>query len=66
MKLDEVMKITGLTSVALYKFRKRAINRGFDPKVDSKILASYIQDASQSGQSGISIEKHNEVIAKVT
>ena len=42
MKLHEVMKITGLTSVALYKIRKRAINRGFNPKIDSKILASYV------------------------
>ena len=36
MKLHEVMKITGLTSVALNKIRKRAIDWGFDPKVDSK------------------------------
>ncbi len=45
MTLHEVMKITGLTSVALYKIRKRAIDWGFDPKIDSNILASYVQDA---------------------
>ena len=66
MKLHEVMKITGLTSKALYNIRKRAINRGFNPKVDAKILASYIQDAPRSGQPRISLEKHNDVIAKVT
>ena len=61
------MKIIGLTSfIALYKIRKRAIDQGFNPKIDSKILTSYIQDASQSGQPGIPLEKHDEVIAKVT
>lgn len=44
MKLYEVMKITSLTSKSLYNIRKKAINRGFDPKINAKILASYIQD----------------------
>lgn len=42
MKLYEVIKITGLTSIALYKIRKKAIDWGFNPKIDSKILASYV------------------------
>ena len=44
MKLHEVMKITGLTSKTLYNIRKKAIERGDDPKVNVKILASYVQD----------------------
>ena len=40
MKLHKVMKITDLTSVALYKIRKRAIDQGFNSKIDSRILAS--------------------------
>lgn len=42
MKLHEVMKITGLTSKTLYNIRKRAIDQRFNPKLDAKILASYI------------------------
>ncbi len=37
MKLHEVMKITGLTCKALYNIRKRAMDQGFNPKVDAKI-----------------------------
>ena len=66
IKLHEVMKITGLTSVALYKIKKRAIDRDFNPKIDSKILASYVKDTPQSGRPGIPLKKHNEVIAKAT
>ncbi len=44
IKLHEVLKTTGLTSKALYNIRKRAMDRGFNPKVDVKILASYLQD----------------------
>ena len=36
------MKITSLTSIVLYKIRKRAIDWGFNLKIDSKILASYV------------------------
>ena len=66
MKLHEVMKITGLTSKALYKIRQRAIDRGFNPTVNPKILAVYVQDSLRSGRPGISLEKYDNVIAKVT
>ncbi len=66
MKVHEVMKITGLTSKTLYNIRKKAIDRGYDPKVNTKILASYVQDEPRSGRPEISLEKHNNVIAKVT
>lgn len=65
MKLDKVMKITSITSLTLYKFKKRITNQKFDPEVDSKILASYVQNTSQFGRPGISIKKYNKVIAKV-
>ncbi len=42
MKLHKVMKITGLTSKILYNIRKKAIDRGYNPKVNAKILASYV------------------------
>ena len=42
IKLYEVMKITGLIFKALYNIRKRVINRGFNSKLDAKILASYV------------------------
>lgn len=41
MKL-QVIKITGLTSKTLYNIRKKAIDRGYDPKVNTKILARYV------------------------
>ncbi len=41
MNLYEVMKITGLTSKTLYNIRKKAIDCGYNPKVNTKILASY-------------------------
>ena len=60
------MKIIGLISVVLYKIRKRAIDWGFNPKIDSEILASYVQNTPRFDQPGISLEKHDEIIAKVT
>ncbi len=66
MKLHRVMRITGLTSKALYKIIQRAIDQGFNPAVNSKILAVYVQDAPRSGRPEISLEKYDNVIAKVT
>ncbi len=43
------MKITGLTSKTLYNIRKKTIHYGYNPKVNAKIIASYIQDKPQSG-----------------
>lgn len=60
------MKIISLTFVVLYKIRKRAIDQGFNSKIDFKILASYVQDILQFGQSEIFIKKYNEIIVKVT
>lgn len=59
------MKIISLTFIALYKIRKKAINQSFNFKIYSKILTSYIQNASQSGQHEIFLIKYNKVIAKV-
>ncbi len=50
----------------MYNIRKKAIDRRYNPKVNAKILASYVQDKPRSGRPGISLEKHNNVIAKVT
>lgn len=66
MKLHKVMKITGLTSKTLYNIKKKAIDCGYDPKVNAEILASYVQDEPQSGQPGILLEKYNNIIVKVT
>lgn len=57
IKLYKVIKIISPISKALYNIWKKAINQGFNLKVDIKILASYIK---------ILLEKHNSVIAKVT
>lgn len=66
MKLHKVMKITSLTSKILCNIRKKAINYGYNPKVNTKILASYVQNKSRSDRPKISLKKHNNVIAKVT
>ncbi len=50
----------------MYKIRQRAIDRGFNHTVNLKILAVYVQDAPRSGRPGISLEKQDNVIAKVT
>lgn len=42
MKLYKVMKITSLTFKFLYNIRKKTIDQKFNPKVNIKILASYI------------------------
>lgn len=46
----EITAITGIAKSSLYSLRRNAINRGYDPKVDRRILLRYVVDGPRSGR----------------
>ncbi|RFU29456.1 hypothetical protein B7463_g6902, partial [Scytalidium lignicola] len=46
----EITAITGIAKSSLYSLRRNAINRGYDPKVDRRILLKYVIDGPRSGR----------------
>ncbi|KAH8821830.1 hypothetical protein F5884DRAFT_769175 [Xylogone sp. PMI_703] len=46
----EITAITGIAKSSLYSLRRNAINRGYDPKVDRRILLKYVVDGPRSGR----------------
>jgi len=60
--IDIVHRIIGVEKASIYRFRRIAIERGYDPKKSSKILLSYLQDAPKSGRPTVYTQ---EVVEKV-
>ena len=58
--------MTGFSRSVLYDLKKKAIERRYDPKVSSMIYNVHIEDAQKSGRPGISLEKQQEIVTKVT
>ena len=65
-KVEEVTEFTGISRSQLYDIKKKAKERGFDPKISPVILAVYVQDAICSGRPGIHVSKKDNVVGKVT
>lgn len=64
-KMEDVMNVTRFSYTALYRIRKRAISRGFNPSICQKVTAFYVKDVPRSGRPGITIAKQQEVLDKV-
>lgn len=48
--MAEIIKKTGYTESTIYKIRKKAKSRGYDPSKDEKILLAYVTDAPKTGR----------------
>ena len=47
------------------RLEKKAIERGYDPKMASVIYNVHVEDAERSGRPSISLEKQQEIVVKV-
>ena len=48
--MAEIIEKTGYTESTIYKIRKKAKSRGYDPSKDEKILLAYVTDAPKTGR----------------
>jgi transposase len=46
----QIEETLGVSKSALYRYRRTAINRGYDPQACPKILLEYLTDAPRSGR----------------
>ena len=62
-----VTEVTGIPHSTLKAIRKRAKDRGFNPKVDGRILEEYVKDGDRSGRpTEISEDTKAQLIRNVT
>lgn len=66
MSMEDVGRITGFSRSTLYDLKKRATERGYDPVVAPIIYDEYAVNAKRNGKPGISLDKQQEIVAKVT
>ena len=55
--IDHVAAYTNVTKSSIYRFRRIAIQRGYDPNVSKRILLSYLEDAPKSGRPSVCTEE---------
>jgi hypothetical protein len=48
--MGKITELTGISQSSVYKLRKVALQRGYDPTKDFRILLSYVEDAPRSGR----------------
>jgi hypothetical protein len=60
--IDMVSFITKVHKSSIYRFRRVAIQRGYDPEKSKQILLSYVADAPKSGRPTVCTQ---EVVEKV-
>src|ERR1700716_2176631 len=60
--VDLVSEITKVYKASIYRFRRIAVERGYDPGKSRQILLSYLEDAPKSGRPTLSTQ---EVVGKV-
>jgi transposase len=48
--IANITQITGISKASIYRLRKIAVQRGYEPEKDKRILLSYIEDAPRSGR----------------
>jgi transposase len=63
--MKKITADTGYTESAVYKIQKKAIDRGYDPEKDKKILLAYIKDAPRIGRPKKCTPEVEEEVIKV-
>ena len=48
--IAQITEITGVSKSQVYSYRRTAIQRGYNPQVDKRLLISYVEDAPRSGR----------------
>ncbi|RFU23743.1 hypothetical protein B7463_g12597, partial [Scytalidium lignicola] len=48
--LPEITEVTGVSKAQLYRYRKIAFQRGYNPNVSKIIKLEYVEDAPKSGR----------------
>src|SRR5258706_6691984 len=63
LHVDEIEKILGVHPSSIYRYRRTAIARGYNPAKSRQILLSYLQDAPKPGRPTVcTLEVVNQVI----
>jgi Transposase len=60
--IDLVSQVTNVHKASIYRFRRIAIERGYDPAKSRQILLKYLEDAPRSGRPTVCTQ---EVVDKV-